>query len=328
MIYRSIITSKFRTENLVNFYKLVGDAPDKHSIYVTFGRSEKWSDSENDPGFAPPYPLDNFDGVVDMWTNMMGAAKVNREMLDAVYPRKDYGDVRFDNPYTFFIGDVVVVNSTAHNRTDPSRGWMVYRVVDVPDVGECSIKPDNPLNKEECHALGGKWTPTNPSSSEPIGEGDAIETQDGYVWEYLYTIPIDVAINRCTNEHIVVPFADQLYAEKDKWGYENVLEWYPSSSDLLYRMKVNTLRFRAYMDSLYFPETLLANQNTFRQISIMMNPLKKKANPIDPDVKMNLPYTTPDQLEPHSGEMIYMENRPPVTRTPDQLEEISIIFEF
>lgn len=328
MIYRSIITSKFRTENLVNFYKLVGDDPDKHSIYVAFGRSEKWSDSENDPGFAPPYPIDNFDGVVDMWTHMMGAAKVNKEMLDAVYPRKDYGDVRYDNPYVFFIGDIIVVNSTSHNRTDPSRGWMVYRVVDVPDVGECSIKPANPLNKDECHALGGKWTPTNPSSSEPIGEGDAIDTQDGYVWEYLYTIPVDVAINRCTNEYIVVPFADQLYAEKDKWGYENVLEWYPSSSDLLYRMKVNTLRFRAYMDSLYFPETLLANQNTFRQISILMNPIKKKTNPIDPDVKMNDAYTTPDKMESHSGEMIYMENRPPVTRTPDQLEEISIIFEF
>lgn len=328
MIYRSIITSKFRTENLVNFYNLVGDSPDKHSIYVTFGRSEKWSDSENDPGFAPPYPIDDFDGVVDMWTNMMGCAKVNREMLDAVYPRKDYGDVRYDDPYTFYIGDIVVVNSTSHNRTDPSRGWMIYRVVDVPSVGECSIKPENSLSKDECIALGGKWTPTNPSSAEPLGEGDAIETQDGYVWEYLYTIPIDVAINRCTNEYIVVPFENQLYEEKDKWGYSNVLEWYPSSSDLLYRMKVNTLRFRAYMDSLYFPETLLANQNTFRQISILMDPLKKKNNPIDPDTKMNDLYTTPNMLEPHSGEMIYMENRPPVTRTPDQLEEISIIFEF
>lgn len=328
MIYRAIVTSKFRTENLVNFYKLVGDAPDKHSIYTTFGRSEKWSDSENDPGFAPPYPIDNFDGVVDMWTNMMGAAKVSKEMLDAVYPRKDYGDMRYDNPLTFFIGDVVVVNSTTNNRTDPSRGWMVYRVIDVPTQGRCSIQSTSELSKQECITLGGKWTPSITSVAEPIGEGDAIDTLDGYVWEYLYTIPIDVAINRCTNEYIVVPFADQLYAEKDKWGYENVLEWYPSSSDLLYRMKVNTLRFRAYMDSLYFPETLLANQNTFRQLSLVMNPILKKKDPLDPDVKANDLYVTPDKLEPHSGEMIYMENRPPVTRTSDQLEEISIIFEF
>lgn len=328
MIYRSIITSKFRTENLVNFYKLVGDAADKHSIYVSFGRSEKWSDSENDPGFAPPYPIDNFDGVVDMWTNMMGAAKVSKEMLDAVYPRKDYGDVRYDNPYTFYIGDIVVVNSTAHNRTDPSRGWMIYRVIDVPSQGSCSIKPADPLNKEKCIALGGKWTPTVPSVGEPLGEGDAIETEDGYVWEYMYTIPIDIAINRCTNEYIVVPFPDQLIAEKDKWGYDNVLEWYPSSSDLLYRMKVNTMRFRAYMDSLYFPETLLANQNTFRQISVIMDPLLRKKDPLDPDKKATDAYITPDKLEAHSGEMIYMENRPPVTRTPDQLEELSIIFEF
>lgn len=328
MIYRSIITSKFRTENLVNFYKLVGDAPDQHSIYVTFGRSEKWSDSENDPGFAPPYPNDSVDGVVDMWTHMMGAAKVSREMLDAVYPRKDYGDMRYENPLTFFIGDIVVVNSVMNNRTDPSRGWMIYRVVDVPSQGRCSIPSDTDLDKNECLALGGRWTPSIESVSEPLGEGDAIDTEDGYIWEYLYTIPIDVAINRCTNEYIVVPFADQLLREKDKWGYSNTLEWYPGSSDLLYRMKVNTLRFRAYMDSLYFPETLLANQNTFRQISILMDPLLKKAQPINPDVKATDLYITPDKLEPHSGEMIYMENRPPVTRTPDQMEEISIIFEF
>lgn len=328
MIYRSIVTSKFRTENLINFYNLVGDDPDKHSIYVSFGRSEKWSDSENDPGFAPPYPIDNIDGVVDMWTNMMGAAKVGREMLDAVYPRKDYGDMRYENPLTFFLGDIVVVNSTINNRTDPSRGWMVYRVIDVPAQGRCSILPEDNLTKQECISLGGKWTPSIESVSEPLGEGDAIETEDGYVWEYMYTIPIDVAINRCTNEYIVVPFPDQLFREKDKWGYENVLEWYPGSPDLLYRMKVTTLRFRAYMDSLYFPETLLANQNTFRQIAVIMDPLKRKSNPTDPNVKETESYVTPDKLESHSGEMIYMENRPPVTRTPDQLEEISIIFEF
>lgn len=328
MIYRSIITSKFRTENLVNFYSLIGDSPDQNSIYVTFGRPDKWSDSENDPGFAPPYPIDAVDGVVDVWSNMMGAAKVSAEMLDAVYPRKDYGDMRYDNPFTFYLGDIVVVNSTTNNRTDPGRGWMIYRVIDVPATGECSITQDIPLKKDECIALGGKWTPSIPSVSEPLGEGDAIETEDGYVWEYLYTIPTDIAINRCTNEYIVVPFNTQLVAEKDKWGYDNSLEWYPSSPDLLYRMKVSTLRFRAYMDSLYFPETLLAGQNTFRQISIIMNPLEKKKVPTNPDHKLTVPYCTPDKIEAHSGEMIYIENRPPVTRSHDQLEEISIIFEF
>lgn len=329
MIYRSIITSKFRTENLINFYKLVGDNPDQNSIYVSFGRSEKWSDSENDPGFAPPYPIDDVDGVVDLWSNLLGLAKVGKEMLDAIYPRKDYGDTRYDNPFTFFIGDIVVVNSTINNRTDASRGWMIYRVVDVPDQGSCSVKPgENVLTKEECIGIGGIWTPTMPSSSEPLGEGDAIKMEDGYVWEYLYTIPIDVAINKCTNEHIVVPFQDQLIAEKEKWGYDNVLEWYPNSGNLLYRMKVTSLRFRAYMDSLYFPETLLAGNNTFRQIGMMMNPLLKKVNPTDKDVKAKDLYITPEKLEAHSSDVIYMENRPPVTRTPDQLEEISIIFEF
>ncbi|MGR2462321.1 baseplate wedge subunit, partial [Salmonella enterica] len=36
--YRAIVTSKFRTKNLLNFYDMVGDEPTKNTIYATFGR--------------------------------------------------------------------------------------------------------------------------------------------------------------------------------------------------------------------------------------------------------------------------------------------------
>ena len=70
VIYRSIITSKFRTEKLLNFYNSVGDGPNQITIYGTFGRSEPWSENEKEVGFAPPYPTDSTAGVVDMWTHM------------------------------------------------------------------------------------------------------------------------------------------------------------------------------------------------------------------------------------------------------------------
>ncbi|MGZ7196577.1 hypothetical protein ACXWOC_10350, partial [Streptococcus pyogenes] len=84
-------------------------------------------DNESEVGFAPPYPVDNTAGVEDMWTHMMGSVKVMPSMLDAIIPRKDWGDIRYTNPRNFAIGEIVVVNSAPYNATEVGRGWMVYR---------------------------------------------------------------------------------------------------------------------------------------------------------------------------------------------------------
>lgn len=325
-IYRAIITSKFRTKNMLNFYTSVGDNPDQTTIYATFGRETPWAPNETDPGFAPPYPNDSIDGIVDEWTNMMGAVKIKKSYLDAVYPRRDYGDIRYDNPKTFFINDIIVVNSAPYNRTDAAVGWMIYRCVDVPDIGSCSISSIE--DKVECMSIGGIWTPTHESVEPPRGTSSAVDMGDGYKWEYLYTIPADVSINRCTNEHIVVPFPDEVKEDPARWGYQNNITWYPDNMDLIYRVKANTLRFRAYMDSLYFPAESLPGNRGFRQMSVILNPLLKKVRPDEPDVKATGDAYKPEQLERGSGEMIYMENRQPIIRSLDQTEEVSIIFEF
>lgn len=325
-IYRATVTSNFRTKNMVNFYNSVGDNPDQNTIYGTFGRETPWAANEDDPGFAPPYPNDTIDGVVDCWTHMLGLVKIKKELLDAIIPRRDYGDTRYENPRTFFIGDIVVVNSAPYNRTDVAVGWMVYRCVDVPDIGNCSISLID--NKTECLSVGGVWTPTHQSVQPPRGTANGISMGDGYIWEYLYTIPPDVSINRCSNEYIVVPFPDELKEDPERWGYQNNISWYPETYDLIYRIKVNTLRFRAYLDTLYFPETALPGNNGFRQMSVVLNPLLKKEDQSKPDVKATADNYKPNQVEPSSGEMIYMENRQPIIRSLDQVEEVSIIFEF
>ena len=88
------------------------------------------------------------------------------------------------------------------------------------------------------------------------------------------------------------------------------------------KIKAITLRFRAYMDSVYFPETALPGNGGFRQISLVLNPLED-----------DLSYAKKEsykikELELHSGEMIYTENRPPIIRSLDQTEEVNILFEF
>lgn len=331
--YRAIVTSSFRTKNLMNFYNSIGDNKTNNTVYVTFGRDIPWSENEKDPDFAPPYPVDEPAGKADMWTNMIGALKVSKELVDPVIPRRDWGDIRYPNPRVFHIGEVVVSNSAPYNQTDPGEGWMVYRVVDVPDQGVCSIVGVDLDTKQKCTQLGGNWTPSYESSGPPKGRGDGnemgyIDTKDGYVWEYLYTIPPDASINRCTNEYIVVPTPDEMKQDPTRWGYDNNLTWNHKDVDLVYRVKVNTLRFRAYMDSVFFPEASWPGNNGFRQLSVILNPFESKAHPSSVDVKATKNYYHPIDLDLHSGEMLYMDNRQPITRSMDQTEEINILFTF
>lgn len=314
---------------MLNFYNSIGNGDDKNTIFLTFGRSTPWSSTENEVGFAPPYPTDSTLGVEDMWTNMIGTVKIMPSMLDAVIPRKDWGDTNYADPYTFKIGEIIVVNTAPYNATEVGRGWMVYRVLDVPDVGMCSIQSLD--NKDECIKLGGIWTSSKRSVAPPSGEGDAegkVELGDGYVWEYLYEIPPDVSINRCTNEYVVVPWPEEIRENPERWGYENNLTWQQDDFGLVYRIKSFTIRFKAYLDSVYFPDAALPGNKGFRQISIITNPLEAKKLPTDPNTKAEKDYYDPADLMRHSGEMIYMENRPPIIMAMDQTEEINLYFMF
>lgn len=329
MVYRSIVTSKFRTEKMLTFYSNIGSGKDQNTIYLTFGKNTPWASNENEPGFAPPYPVDNVKGVVDVWTNMLGAVKIQQSLLDAVVPRKDWGDVRYPNSRNFKIGEIVVTNTAPYNRSTNAEGWMVYRVVDVPIEGVCSI--DSISEKEECIKLGGTWTSNIESVFVPTGRGDTeglVDTGDGYLWEYLYEIPPDVSINRCTNEYIVVPWPDEIEADPIRWGFKNNLTWQQEDYGLIFKMKVVLMRFKAFFDSVYFPEASVLGNKGFRQISMIMNPLEEKENPTDKNVKAQKDNYKANQLFRHSGEMVYIENRQPVIRAMDQTEEINILFSF
>lgn len=329
MVYRAIITTKFRTEKMLNFYNMVGDKPTENCIYLSFGRDTPWSPLENDPGFAPPYPVETTQGLTDIWTNILGTVKIQKTYLDAVVPRKDWGDTRYPNPRTFQIGELVVTNTAPYNRAPGAEGWMVYRVVDVPSSGMCSIL--EMTDKNECLKLGGKWTTSVESFIAPSGRGDTegmIDTGDGYLWEYLYEIPPDVSINRCTNEYIVVPWPDEIEADPKRWGYHDNLSWQQNDYGLIFRIKSVIMRFKAYLDSIYFPEASVLGNKGFRQLAIIMNPFEAKSEPNDPNVKAIKDYYSKDELARHSGEIIYIENRQPVIRAMDQVEEVSLFFSF
>ncbi|MGC8054976.1 baseplate wedge subunit, partial [Salmonella enterica] len=76
------------------------------------------------------------------------------------------------------------------------------------------------------------------------------------------------SINRCTNEYIVVPWPDEVKEDPERWGYNNNLEWEHDAYGIIYRVKAYTIRFKAYFDSVYFPEAALPGNKGFRRISV------------------------------------------------------------
>lgn len=318
----------------MNFYNQVGDGEEHNTIYMMFGRKEQWADNELDINFAPPYPDDSPDGQADAWSRALGFIKIPKEQLRAVLPRRDWGDPDLgEEGLRFNIGDVVVTNTDVFN-SHPSAlpGYMVYRCIDVPSVGSCTLDDaDLQFNKTDCIALGGRWlaeSTTGTILNIPNGTGDAIDTNDGYFWEYLYTIPPSEVVNSVTSEYIIVPFPSDIIGNEAEWGLENEIAYDNKLNRVIFSIGASQLRFRAKLSAVEFAHLATPGNSGYRQINIILNPILYRENTIDPAVKATDPTYLPAAIEQSSGDMIYMENRQPIFKAPDQVEEFSLIFQF
>lgn len=337
-IYRSTITTEYRTNNLMNWYDKVGDEDDENTIYLMFGRSEPWSDREDEINFAPPYPDDSPDGQADAWARSLGFVKIPKSQLKPVLPRRDWGDPDLPDPLRFARGDVVAVNTMPQN-SHPSAypGYMIYRCVDVPEFnlnnpnirGTCSI--GSITDKDDCVAVGGTWfAPSSPGNVEniPHGTGDAIDTNDGYFWEYLYTIPPSEVITNVSREYIVCPFPDDIINNREAWGHHDIIVWDVNKDRTIYSSGVTQLRFRSMLTGGDFTHLFGPGNSGYRQINIVLNPLLKRDFNEEESTKATNKLYLPEDLEVGTGEMIYMENRQPIRKTLDQVEEFNFVFQF
>ncbi|ALP47008.1 baseplate wedge subunit [Vibrio phage phi-Grn1] len=337
-IYRSTITTEYRVNNLMNFYENVGDDDDKNTIYLMFGRNEPWSDREDEINFAPPYPNDSPDGKADVWARALGLIKIPKSQLRPVIPRKDWGDPDLNDSLRFTFGDIVTVNTMSIN-SHPSalNGYMVYRCVDIPETdpnntnirGTCSIS--TVTNKNDCVAVGGEWNaPSSPGNQEniPHGTGNAIETGDGYVWEYLYTIPPNEVLTNVTKEYIVCPFPNDIIENRVAWGLDQNIVFNENYDETIFNVGAVQLRFRAKLAGSDFIHLFGPGNNGYRQISLVQNPLLIRQDGDTEDTKATEVRYDPHEIQAGTGQIIYMENRQPIRKTLDQVEEFNLIYNF
>lgn len=332
VIYRTLVTTQYRTKSLMTFYNSIGDGINENSIYLSIGKTDQWAANENDSSFAPPYPDDSNDGLEDVWANSQALIKVPQSQLRMVIPRQDWGDPSLDDSFNFQIGDIVITNSNANNK-HPSAldGYMVYKCVDVPDDGSCSLdNSSETYEKTACISLGGTWTAESTpgqTSNIPHQRKDGEDTGDGYVWNYLYTIPPSEVITNVSDDYIVSPFPEDIRDNSEAWGLENIIQHDYEIEKLVYTVGSYKLRFRSRIDGDIITGLPILTTSGYRQLAIILNPL------INAELDDTAEKATDDQyltseVTSGTGEMICIQNRQPIIKSADQVEEFDLIFEF
>ena len=100
----AIVTSKFRTQNLMVFidqFKTTGSVDDNF-LYLGCGRSDTWPDDaqgndESSGNFTLPDPLD--EDEAQYWDDIVGTKRIQNDDISPVLPRIDWatGDtIAFD----------------------------------------------------------------------------------------------------------------------------------------------------------------------------------------------------------------------------------------
>ena len=334
----AIVTSKFRTQNLMVFidqFRTTGSVDDNF-LYLGFGRSDAWPDDaqgndESSGNFTLPDPLDEDES--QYWTDIVGTKRIQNDDISPVLPRLNWetgdtiafdgdaanGITGIDEPGRSFVSKIgshsVVMNSE----------YRVYMCTGEPSGGKCYIggifDGGTATSRTVCEGtVGGLWLPTG-ASEEPTGyTGDAaglvsqaISTSDNYVWTFLYKLELNDIINSTTNDWMPVISGTGVLSGSEQFNFGDV--------DSIFTAKTHHGLIHVRLEtSDGFPEN-----DDFRQIGLLRNPelagggTKAQASVYaDADVS----------LEGDSGQLIYLENRRAITRASDQIEDLKLVVEF
>jgi hypothetical protein len=289
-----------------------------------FGKDTTWSANEDLQSFTPPLPNDSKEGQAQVWQNALGFSKIPQADLVPSIPRNDWeaGEI-------YSTGSIVITNSISTNIPSIApNGYPVYKCIKQPDgVGEgsCSISPASYNTKSLCLNNGGAWT-SDAASALPEGSGSSIDGGDGYLWQYLYLIPASQISSNISNDYIPVPTPENVESSLAEWGLTDIsnLEEY---SRIIYEVECTTLIFTDRLGSEILGRLGVAT-TSYRQISLIINPILTKDFIVDPDVKAFEEFHAAEDIISQTGEMIYMENRQPITKTVGQAEELRIVMTF
>ena len=164
----AIITSKFRLDTTEKFV----DSLTSNQFYMGLGRSNAWADDT-----TPDNPYENDYTVNTLWENMFAIKKI------------DSSDIIYSSPRTLWTSGVTYSDYDDRDTNIEGKNYFV-------------VSDNN--NVYMCLKSGGVST-TNPDIAGVTTAGviDHSST-DGYIWKYMFTIPVDIGSKFLTASFIPV----------------------------------------------------------------------------------------------------------------------------
>ena len=201
----AIITNKFRIHNAKSFIEgfseldgiedpndpCISSIRQKTNIYLFIGKHTPWDSSDTVSGAGdltndmnPPIPSDTVQNIdFELWRNMIAAKKVNPSDVKHVIPRHDWS---LNNDGS---GKIYTQYDDLNKSLFNSSYAPFYVFTDDFNVYKCISNNYGSLSTVK---------PTGVDTSQMI------ETSDGYVWKYMYSISPADSLKFVTTSHIPV----------------------------------------------------------------------------------------------------------------------------
>jgi hypothetical protein len=145
--------------------------------YLFIGQSEVWPAPASDS--VPPAPIERVQHIFDCWHNMLEAHRVTANNMSFVIPRRDWTSGSVYDQYDDL--DTALYTRRFYVLDTISQPYKVYKCLWNNNRLQSTVAPST---------IGTALTP--------------IETSDGYVWQYMYTIVDTDAVNFLTQQWMPV----------------------------------------------------------------------------------------------------------------------------
>lgn len=174
----AIITSKFRIHNAQSFKEGFSEAA-ATNMYLGIGRPQSWTNDN-----SPDTPKDTVADEYYYWDDMLALKRIQTSDVSHAVPRRDWTSGKYYDIYRHnYDGTTTGVNIDSGSSTTPATLFDAnfFVITDEYNVYKCLD------NRGTANTVVTSTTKPTGSSTSPIN------TADGYVWKYMYTIsPADV----------------------------------------------------------------------------------------------------------------------------------------
>lgn len=144
------------------------------NVYLTIGRSVSWTDENN-----PPQANTSVSSFYEVWDNMIAAKRISGNDVRHAIPRFDWTAntvyFQYDN-----LVDSKVLKSETNQFYVVTDDWNVYKCLSNNRGVQSTVKP---------------------TSISTISD---IQTEDGYIWKYMYSVTPEEQLRFVTDDYIPV----------------------------------------------------------------------------------------------------------------------------